>query len=700
MSRFKLFFLSFTLLFAASIKAQIKKPVKWTYVVERQCDEEAVLVLKASIEKGWHLYSQKEVEDGPIPTTFSFQKNSNFTLNGKTAEGKSITKIEPAFDNKELSYFEDKAEFRQKIKINTKTAFKISGSLEFMVCNEEMCLPPENIDFTFSIDNAPGKTCAGSGAILESNQPCDCDTAAILALSKNETINSNSDTSHTGAQLKDNTSSNEKYLAEQEQEGSCNPFETFWMGFIAGFFALITPCVYSMIPLTVSFFTKQSKTKAKGIKNALIYGFFIILIYDALTMLITVIFGPDALNEMASNIWMNIFFFAIFMVFAFSFLGAFEITLPASWINKADSASDKGGMIGIFFMAFTLVLVSFSCTGPVVGSLLPMISKGTYLCPLMGMTGFGLCLALPFALFAMFPGWLNSMPKSGGWLNSVKVVLGLLEVALAMKFLSNADMVAGWHLISREVFIAIWIATFGVMGIYLLGFVKFSHDSDLPFLSVTRSLLALTVLSFTIYLIPGLWGAPLNLIGGFPPPQTREWSENFDAFTTSAPAAGGVHNSDSQAGHSDGCPKGINNCFHDYNEGVAFAKKVGKPVLLDFTGWTCVNCRKMEQNVWPQPSVLPYINNDFVLISLYVDDRTELPADSQYVSKHTDKKIKTTGNKWSEMQTVRYNTNTQPYYVLLDNNENILNKPRGYTPDVTEYSAFLKEGLEEFKKRK
>ena len=390
----------------------------------------------------------------------------------------------------------------------------------------------------------------------------------------------------------------------------------------------------------------------------MLYGFFIILIYDLLTLLITIVFGANALNGLASNIGVNIFFFLIFVIFAASFLGAFEITLPASWINKADNASERGGIVGIFFMAFTLVLVSFSCTGPVVGSLLPLISNGTYLGPIAGMTGFGLCLALPFALFAMFPSWLHTLPKSGGWLNSVKVVLGILELALAIKFLSNADLVAGWHLISRELFIAIWIVAFGMMGFYLLGKLKFSHDSDLPYLTVTRTLLAMLVLSFTVYLIPGLWGAPLNLISGFPPPQTQDWSENYATFQKQAPR--------------------IDTTFHDYDQALSYARQVHKPLFVDFTGWTCVNCRKMEQKVWIKPEIHDLLQNNYVVVSLYVDDKIN-------------------GQKWSTLETTRFNNNAQPWYILIGNDGKELNAPIGFT-DAETFKKFLDVGLNAFKK--
>ena len=461
----------------------------------------------------------------------------------------------------------------------------------------------------------------------------------------------------------------------------------FLAGMLGGLLALLTPCVFPMIPLTVSFFTKRSPTRQKGIANAIIYSTSIILIYVILGFLVTVTLGSDALNAMASNVFFNMLFFVIFFIFALSFFGAFEITLPSSWVNKADQASDKGGLVGIFFMAFTLSLVSFSCTGPIIGTLLVEAARGSsYLGPIMGMTGFALALALPFGLFAAFPGWLNTLPKSGGWLNSVKVVLGFLELALAMKFLSNVDLAYHWGLLKREVFIAIWIVIFGLMGLYLLGKLKFSHDSDMHHLGTGRLIVAIITLSFTVYLIPGLWGAPLRAISGFPPPDFyKEWTS-----TTASEGGGGSH--------SETCPHNLN-CFHDYEEGMAYAQQVGKPVMIDFTGWSCVNCRKMEDNVWSQPAVLKIISEDYVLISLYVDDKTPLPESKQFVSTSTGKKVKSTGNKWSEMQSRIYQTNSQPYYVLLDHQGKLLAKPVGYTPDADTYKKYLEEGKCRFKGR-
>jgi thiol:disulfide interchange protein DsbD len=474
----------------------------------------------------------------------------------------------------------------------------------------------------------------------------------------------------------------------------------FILAFLGGLAALLTPCVFPMIPMTVSFFTKQSKTRAKGITNALIYGLSIIVIYVLLGFGVTITFGADALNALSTNVWFNLAFFILLVVFAISFFGAFEIVLPSSLINKVDRGADKGGLIGIFFMAFTLALVSFSCTGPIIGTLLVEAAYvGGTSGPLVGMFGFSLALALPFALFAAFPGWLNSLPQSGGWLNSVKVVLGFLELALAFKFLSNADLVVQAGLLTREVFIAIWIAVFGALAAYLFGLFRLPHDSPIQNLSVGRLLFAIITLTFTIYLIPGMWGAPLKIISGFPPP--KFYSESPNGFGGGAGAAAIVSNSEDHAssGHdSASCPHNLN-CFHDYEEGLAYAKEVGKPVLLDFTGWACVNCRKMEDQVWSDPGVLSRLHNEVVLISLYVDDKRELPAEEQVevTIGNKTKTLKTIGNKWSYFQASRYGSNSQPQYILMDHDEQNLVEITAYNPDIAAYSDWLDRGVARFK---
>jgi len=675
--------LSFLLLLISffSLQAQIMRPVKWSFSVEQK-ENEAVLLLKATIDPHWHLYSQDIGDGGPIPTSFKFTPSTDYELVGKVTEPKAAIFHDPNFDM-DLKFFETAVTFKQKIKLKTTNSFSIKGTLEFMVCNDKMCLPPDEVEFDLKLKGIsaepkekpiekPITDTLKTG--LVSPAPIDSSASTEVAVATSVSGNS-SDPDADISKLEKGCGGDGDEIAEDKSY-----LGILIAGMIGGLLALLTPCVFPMIPLTVSFFTKRSGTRSKGITNAIIYALSIIFIYVALGFLVTVTLGSDALNAMASNAFFNLLFFIIFFIFALSFFGAFEITLPSWMINKADSASDKGGLVGIFFMAFTLSLVSFSCTGPIIGTLLVEAAHGnSYLGPIVGMTGFALSLALPFALFAAFPSWLNTLPKSGGWLNSVKVVLGFLELALALKFLSNVDLAYHWGLLKREMFITLWIVIFGMMGFYLLGKLRFSHDSETTHIGIGRLLFSILSLGFTVYLIPGLWGAPLKLISGFPPPEFyKEWIT---------------------AGQSSECPHNLN-CYHDYETGMAYAKAQNKPVLIDFTGWSCVNCRKMEDNVWSDPKVLKKISDDYVLISLYVDDKAALPPTQQYESKTSGKKIKTTGNKWSDFQSRIYQTNSQPYYVLLDNQGKILAKPRGYTPDIDIYSKYLDEGLCRYKKRK
>ena len=666
-----------TILTAFASMGQLVEPVKWSYRVEQK-GQEATLIFKATVDKGWHVYSQFIPDGGPIPTSFTFTPDNNYALVGKVTEPKGEEIFDSNFDLK-LKFFENVAEFRQKIKLNSNKAFKIKGVVESMACNDKNCTPPNAVDFEFSITGEASTEVVSPEApttTIESESASVTTTAEVITTNSKIPLPS-SDLS----KLEPACDNGATMVAEDKSY-----LGIFIAGMIGGILALLTPCVFPMIPMTVSFFTKRSPTRAKGIRNAVIYALSIILIYVTIGFFVTVTLGSDALNDLASSVFFNLLFFIIFFIFALSFLGAFEITLPNSWLNKADSASEKGGLIGIFFMAFTLSLVSFSCTGPIIGTLLVEAAKGSsYLGPIMGMTGFSFALAIPFAFFAAFPGWLNSLPKSGGWLNSVKVVLGFLELALALKFLSNVDLAYHWGFLKRELFIALWVTIFGLMSLYLIGKLKFSHDSDLPYIGTTRIIFAIVAFAFTFYLIPGLWGAPLRLISGFPPPEFyKEWKQEA---STSEHGQGG-----------ESCPHNLN-CYHDYEAGMAYAKSIGKPVMVDFTGWSCVNCRKMEDNVWSQPKVLKHLSDDYVVISLYVDDKTELPANEQYVSKFSGKKIRTTGNKWSDMEAAVLNKNVQPYYVLLDNEGKMLAEPRSYTPNVEEYTKFLEEGLCRFKIR-
>jgi len=475
----------------------------------------------------------------------------------------------------------------------------------------------------------------------------------------------------------------------------------FIAGLIGGFAAFIMPCIFPMVPLTVSFFTKRSGSRSKGISQALLYGLFIIVIYVALGMFISITFGSDALNEFSTNGIFNFIFFLVLLLFAASFFGAFELTLPSSFVNKIDAKSDQGGLTGLFFMAFSLALVSFSCTGPIIGTLLvDAASKGERMGPAIGMLGFSVALALPFVLFAMFPSMLKSLPKSGGWLNSVKVVLGFLELALALKFLSNVDLAYHWNWLDREVFLALWIVIFGMMGLYLIGKINFSHDSPVTHLSVPRTIFAIIVFSFVVYMVPGMWGAPLKSISAFlPPSATQDFDLSVANFAASAPAhASGKTKKYHEIFHERGTPKGFDP-YYDYKEGIAIAKELGKPALIDFTGWNCVNCRKMEANVWTDPKVAALLKEKFVMIELFVDDRTELPDTEQYVSSYSGKKINTIGKMNSDFQAATFNSNSQPLYVIVDGEGQALLPPTGANYDVAAYAAYLQQGIDLFNKK-
>tara|TARA_R110002073_G_scaffold220418_1_gene380585 strand:- start:74559 stop:76577 length:2019 start_codon:yes stop_codon:yes gene_type:complete len=653
--------------------SQIYDPVDWSTSVEKISDSEFNLVATATIERGSHLYSQTIEDGGPIPTTFSFEgMDGAYELVGKTIEGEGHEEFDKVFEMN-IKYFENEAVFKQRVRLLTNGKITINGLVEFMACDDVKCSPPTEEDLSFTIEGKASNNTVNTDVSNEVKNEVDNGAVVNTVESDEMTI--------------DNTDS---------QNDSKGLWTIFFIAFISGFAALLTPCVFPMIPMTVSFFTKQSKNRAAGIRNAIIYGLAIIAIYVVLGLIVTWIFGPSALNALATNVWFNVLFFLILIIFAASFLGAFEITLPSSWGTKIDNQADRGGFIGIFFMALALAIVSFSCTGPIVGTLLVEAASKGGIAPIIGMLGFSSAIALPFALFAAFPGWLNSLPKSGGWLNTVKVVLGFLELALAFKFLSNADLVLQLHWLEREVFIAIWIAIFGALTLYLLGKIRLPHDSPLTHISVGRLSLGLLTLTFTIYMIPGLWGAPLNLISAFPPP--LDYSESPYGVGNSKSGGTGLSNHDElPEGAHLLAPHDIL-AFNDYELGLAYAKKVDKPVMLDFTGWACVNCRKMEQNVWVKPDILNKLKNDVVLISLYVDDKRPLPAGEEIASKlRPGKKLKYIGQKWSEFQTIRYKANTQPFYVLMGHDEQNLNTPVAYTPDANAYLAWLKDGIGNFR---
>lgn len=649
---------------------EIKNPLEWEGAIKKITDTDYELSLTGYIDDNWHVYSQYTPEDlekglGPIPLFIDFKKSDkDYTLDGPLEESETHREYSETWGFDEI-FFKEIAILKQKVKLSNPAVKVIKTILYYQVCID-VCL---NEEYYVVFD---------------------------LASNKVEFIDNYDEWNAYASKEKEKT----KVVEDNKDDGSSSSeskglWTIFFIAFLSGFAALLTPCVFPMIPLTVSFFTKQSKNRAAGIKNAIIYGIFIVVIYVLLGSVIVGIFGADSLNALSTNVWFNIIFFLLLVVFAISFLGAFEITLPQSWSNKVDSQADRGGVIGIFFMALALAIVSFSCTGPIVGTLLVESASKGGIAPIVGMLGFSLAIALPFALFAMFPGWMNSLPKSGGWLNTVKVFLGFLELALAFKFLSNADLVLQLHWLEREMFLAIWIAIFGTLAFYLFGKIKLPHDSNENNISVGRLSLGLVVLAFTIYLIPGIWGAPLKLISGFPPP--LNYSEApYGVGYTKLNNGGGLSSEGKLPNGSELGPLDII-AFNDYEIGLAYAKKVGKPVLIDFTGYACVNCRKMEERVWANPHVLGILNRDIVLISLYVDDKRMLPKNEQYTSETTGKRIKSIGNKWSDFQIKNYQANAQPYYVLMSLGEENLNPPIGYTPDIEEYKEWLVEGIGNFK---
>ncbi len=655
---------------------EIKNPLEWEGAIEKINDTEYSLSLTGFIDDKWHVYSQHTPEDlenglGPIPLYIDFKKvDEDYTLNGVLEESETHREFSETWGFDEI-FFTEIAILTQKVKLANPDVKVIKAILLYQVCID-VCLNEERY---VVFDLAENKV-----KIIENYD--EFDSYAAKEKGKNQVEETK----------KNEVSDSENNSKNSESRGL---WTIFFIAFLSGFAALLTPCVFPMIPLTVSFFTKQSKNKAAGVKNAILYGIFIVVIYVLLGSVIVGVFGADSLNALSTNVWFNIIFFILLVVFAVSFLGAFEITLPQSWSNKVDSQADRGGVIGIFFMALALAIVSFSCTGPIVGTLLVESASKGGIAPIVGMLGFSLAIALPFALFAMFPGWMNSLPKSGGWLNTVKVFLGFLELALAFKFLSNADLVLQLHWLERELFLAIWIAVFGTLAFYLFGKIKLPHDGNETNISVGRLSLGLLVLAFTIYLIPGIWGAPLKLISGFPPP--LHYSEApYGVGYTKLSNGGGVT---SEGTLPDGAELGPHDiiAFNDYETGLAYAKKVNKPILIDFTGYACVNCRKMEERVWASPHIIGLLNKDIVLISLYVDDKRVLPEDEQYTSETTGKRIKSIGNKWSDFQIKNYQANAQPYYVLMSLEEENLNPPIGYTPDIEEYKAWLVEGIGNFK---
>jgi thiol:disulfide interchange protein DsbD len=633
-----------------SASAQLEFPedkVSWNFYVEQKgC--EATIIGKIKVVDHWHINATKLPKGSfGFPTGFELKKSPNFKTDGGVIEPKPIEKYDELADEN-LAYHEGSFLLKRKIKILSKKDFEITGTFTFQTCDDVKCLPDHTATFKVKVK---GCESADEAALIEEGAGDETSSDEVVS-----DVVTNDEVDQQAVKIVDPDKEPKK-----EENNNKSLLTIFILSFISGLAALLTPCVFPMIPMTVSFFTKQSKSKAQGIKNAIIYGISIIVIYILLGTVVTAVFGAEALNAMSTNPTFNIVFFIILVVFAVSFLGAFEIRMPSSWVNKADSKADKGGLIGIFFMALALALVSFSCTGPIVGTLLVQAAAEGGVAPFIGMFGFSLALALPFGLFAAFPGWMNTLPKSGGWLNSVKVVLGFLELALAFKFLSNADLAVQAHYLEREVFLAIWIAIFFVLTLYLFGMIKLPHDSPLERLSVGRTLFGTFTLIFVLYMLPGMWGAPLKLISAFPPP--IHYSESPQGFGGNG--GGSSSNQEMVEGMHIG-PQNIN-VFHDYNLALAYAKKVNKPLFVDFTGHNCVNCRKMEMSVWSEPGIIETLKNDVVIVSLHVDERIPLPADEQIeveFSPGKKKVLRTTGDKWMFKQINEYQVTAQPYYVM------------------------------------
>ncbi len=642
--------------------AQFQEPVTWNVKFEKLSDTEAEISFVGQIERGWHVYSTDLGDGGPISATFNVDK-----IVGAKADGtlKPVGKEVSAFDkmfSMQVRYFEKRAQFVQKLTLEG-GPYEVTGYLEYGACNDENCLPPTPVEFSFK-----GEVAAVANATTPAT-PVEETPAAEVAETPapaNESISGDLWTP-----VIDKLQS----FGTAEVPTDISLWAIFIAGFLGGFVALFTPCVWPIIPMTVSFFLKRNKNdKAKGIRDAWTYGASIVVIYVTLGLAITLIFGASALNALSTNAVFNLLFCLMLVVFAASFFGAFEITLPSKWSNAVDSKAEATtGLLSIFLMAFTLALVSFSCTGPIIGFLLVELgTSGSILAPTIGMLGFAIALALPFTLFALFPTWLKSMPKSGGWMNVIKVTLGFIELAFALKFLSVADLAYGWRILDRETFLAIWIALFALLALYLLGKIKFPHDDDDTKIGVPRFFLALASLSFAIYMVPGLWGAPLKAISAFSPPMS---TQDFNLYTNEVHAQ-----------------------FDDYDLGMAYARQHGKPVMLDFTGYGCVNCRKMELAVWTDNRVSDLINNDYVLITLYVDNKTPLPAPMKVVENGKERTLRTVGDKWSYLQRVKFGANAQPFYVLIDNDGQPLNKSYSYDEDIPAYIDFLETGLENYKK--
>ena len=720
------------LLLAVVAQAQVLKPASWSYDVSKKqvaVGEEVELIFNVKIDKDWYLYSTDFDPDlGPMVTEFKFAKHPSYQLVGKIKPVNPKKKYDDIWEG-EYTYFVGTAQFRQKIKV-LQPNLEVKGTYEYQVCTDidGKCIPFDD-EFTFT--NKQIQVTAGSGVAAPSGTvPIETSSAALEKSPKKATTQATApdglDTaipellpqdaelatadspvaaSGPSAEIaKADTVVTPAISADAAETGEPESLWTFMVvAFVFGLGALLTPCVFPMIPMTVSFFTNGSANRGQAIFKALLYGFSIIAIYTLVGTIVAKLFGADGANFISTHWLPNLIFFAVFIIFAMSFFGMFEITLPSSFLTKVDAQADRGGLIGVFFMAFTLVLVSFSCTGPIVGSILVASAGGETLRPVVGMLGFSLAFALPFTLFAIFPSWLNSLPKSGGWLNSVKVVLGFIELALALKFLSIADQVYHWGILDREIYLALWIVIFTLMGFYLLGKLKFSHDSDIKHISVPRLFLAIVTFGFVVYLVPGLFGAPLKALSGYLPPQS---THDFDLNSIVRQNGGGSTTTTSLAGnqlcetpkYADflHLPHGLQGYF-DLEQAKRCAAEQGKPIFIDFTGHGCVNCREMEANVWSDPEVLKRLQENYVIAALYVDDRTELPQSEWYTSTHDGKEKKTIGRKYADYQITKFNVNAQPYYVLMDENENMLVKPIAYDLSVENFVNFLDAGVEAYK---
>lgn len=660
--------------------AQMQDPVHFKTEWKKISANEAELVFTATIDNGWHVYSTDLGDGGPTSATITFDTMQGAEAKGKLTPGANeVKKMDPIFEM-EVKFFEGTAKFTQRIKL-TGGEYKVAGYLNYGACNDENCLPPTDVEFSYSgkadapaqaepkaaETKAPEQTAPEEAVTTEAVDTAAVDTMATDTLAANTPIDGATDY---WTPVIDELSA----YGEGTNNDSHSFLYIFLTGIVGGLLALFTPCVWPIIPMTVSFFLKRTKDKKKGIRDAWTYGASIVVIYVTLGLVITGIFGASALNALSTNAIFNIFFCLMLIVFAASFFGAFEITLPSKWSNAVDSKAEATtGLLSIFLMAFTLSLVSFSCTGPIIGFLLVEVStSGSYIAPAIGMLGFAIALALPFTLFAMFPSWLKSMPKSGGWMNVIKVSLGFLELAFALKFLSVADLAYGWHILDRETFLCLWITIFGLLGIYLLGKIKFPHDDDNDKVGVGRFFLALISIAFAIYMIPGLWGAPLKAVSAFAPPMQ---TQDFNLYKNEIHAQ-----------------------FEDYDAGMEYAKLHNKPVMVDFTGYGCVNCRKMESAVWTDPQISSIINGDYVLISLYVDEKAKLPEQIKVTENGKERTLRTVGDKWSYLQRTKFGANAQPFYVALDNAGRPLTSSYTFDESVDHFVDFLRTGLDNYKK--